>query len=91
MEMLKWMESGAAQPTLLTFVAEHVGKHCGIPEAKAVLVRLLSHPKPYVQEGAIYGLAYHLDDADVIQALTTYRDNESHLTSLRELAASYIP
>lgn len=49
--------------TDLTFAAEIAG--CRINESasvRPVLLDLLRHPDAIVREGAIYGIAHHLDD-----------------------------
>jgi hypothetical protein len=52
--LLAWISDGSLAPPQLTFAAEHAG--C-VPGADAVLLPLLDHPKAYVREGAVYGLA----------------------------------
>lgn len=46
------------KPTLLTFAAEYLGR-APADVAVPALLPLLDHEKPYVREGAIYGLQPH--------------------------------
>ena len=76
-------------PTLLTFFAEYAGWHLPVAEVVPVLIGLLTHPKPYVREGAILGLAGRLSDAAVVRALEAAAD-EDVLPELRALAAEML-
>ena len=60
-ELLRLVGEQILAPADLTFAAEALGQ---IKAASTVstLIRLLAHPSPIVREGAIYGLALHLED-----------------------------
>jgi HEAT repeat protein len=53
--------SGRLDPADLTFAAEIAGRLRDDGAVRRALVPLLSHPEAVVREGAIYGLARHLD------------------------------
>ncbi len=46
----------------LTFALEMIGARHDSARVRATLLPYLSHPDPIVREGAIYGIARHLDD-----------------------------
>lgn len=46
----------------LTFAAEIAGGMADSAMVRPVLLDLLDHANPVVREGAIYGLAHHLDE-----------------------------
>lgn len=55
-------------PTLLTFAAEYLGR-APADVAVPALLPLLGHEKPYVREGAIYGLEPHATgDPGIVEA-----------------------
>jgi len=56
-QFLDLLSSGQLEPVLLTYGAEYVGQLAASPQALAVLEQLLGHPKSYVREGALLGLA----------------------------------
>lgn len=56
-EFLTLLASGQVQPTVLTYAAEHAGRLHEHGDTLAVLSLLLEHPKSYVREGALLGLA----------------------------------
>jgi HEAT repeat protein len=60
-ELLKLIASGRLRPTDLTFAAEIAGQLQNSTHVRAVLRRLLAHADALVREGAIYGLARHVD------------------------------
>lgn len=67
--LVAFLNDPGLDPTFLTFAAELAGR---VPEASLVvppLLALLVHPKAYVREGAVYGLAHHLEAPGVREAL----------------------
>ena len=62
-ELLKLIASNQLRPTDLTFAAEIAGRLSEPSEVRAILRPLLSHTDALVREGAIYGLARHVDPA----------------------------
>lgn len=87
-ELIQQMEQGSLKPTLLTFAAEHVGRHPDKARVKAVLLPLLKHEASYVREGALYGLAIAFDDTmdnDVAQAVIILSE-EDEVPVLRDIA-----
>ena len=63
--LVSWIEDGTLQPAQLTFAAEALGEAQAFEQAVPCLLRLLSHPSSVVREGAIYGLASHMDNPGV--------------------------
>lgn len=59
--LVRLASSGVLDPVELSFAAEALGLVEPPQFARPVLSRLLAHPDPIVREGAIYGLATHLD------------------------------
>ena len=72
-------------PPLLTFAAEHLG---AAPASVALpaLLPLLRHDRPYVREGAIYGLASHRAEPGVTDALREVADGDAS-EAIRQIAA----
>ena len=63
MQLLALIAARQMPPFILTFAAEIVGRRCDDSAAvRAALLPLLDYPSSVVREGAIYGLARHLDD-----------------------------
>jgi HEAT repeat protein len=62
-ELLKLIASDRLRPTDLTFAAEIAGQLLDSSEARGILRPLLDHGDAVVREGAIYGLARHVDQA----------------------------
>ena len=60
-ELLRLIQSGALRAADLTFAAEAAGTIEDPEGVRAVLRALLAHPSAVVREGAIYGLARHLN------------------------------
>ena len=71
---LFWMVQHSHSLSELTFAAEAVGMLSDSEAVRAALMPLLGHSIALVREGAIYGLARHL--------------NDSVMAALRELAQS---
>ena len=74
----------ASEPTKLTFIAEAAGE---ISKDYAVLICSVAicHEKSYVREGALYGLAPHIEDPDV-KAMVTYVADHDESQVVREIA-----
>jgi hypothetical protein len=70
--LIEMLRSNELAPTLLTYAAEIAGR---LKLAVPALVALLGHPAPIVREGAVYGLADHLDDR-IRAALRTLADQD---------------
>lgn len=66
--LLRMLSDAQMEPTLLTFAAEIAGRIPG-RETVTALLRLTSHEKSYVREGAVLGLALHSDDRNAVEAL----------------------
>jgi len=61
--LLQLIERGKLDAADLTFAAEIAGRVADSVAVRHTLLALLSHPEAVVREGAIYGLARHLDSA----------------------------
>jgi len=61
MFLLAWIVSGDLAPADLTFAAEVAGSISNSALVRHALVPLLEHESSLVREGAVYGLAEHLD------------------------------
>lgn len=59
--LLELITNGRLDPADLTFAAEIAGRLRDGDDVRRALVPLLSHPKAVVREGAVYGLARHVD------------------------------
>jgi hypothetical protein len=59
--LLRLIESGTLADRDLTFAAEIAGRIDDDGAVRRALLPLLSHPAAFVREGAIYGLAAHVD------------------------------
>lgn len=73
-----------SDPTQLTFIAEDAGK---VSKDYALLICCvaLCHEKDYVREGALYGLAQHVEDPD-IRAMIMHVAEHDDSTVIREIA-----
>jgi len=60
-ELLQILKTGVLLSADLTFAAEAAGRIPDSDRVKKALLPLLKHPSAVVREGAIYGLARHLD------------------------------
>ena len=61
-ELIDIIRKGKAPATRLTYAAEILGRDVGTRAATNALLDILeSHRSPLVREGAVLGLAYHLD------------------------------
>ena len=83
--LLDLIESGTLEPTLLTFAAEYAGISSDSTHVTRVLLPLLDHEKPYVREGALYGLARHRT-ADALNGLARIASTDA-VSEVREIAA----
>lgn len=74
--LLAYLRDPDLDPTLLTFAAEIAGR---LPDDRPVapLLELLAHPKAYVREGAVYGLALHPQAHGVRDALAHIRISDT--------------
>ncbi len=61
-ELCTWVASGALQDTDLTFAAEALGDAKDSDAARVALLPLLDAPSSLIREGAIYGLARHMNE-----------------------------
>ncbi len=61
--LLQLISENRLEPADLTFAAEIAGRIGTSAEVAKTLRGLLAHPSAVVREGAIYGLANHLDDS----------------------------
>lgn len=59
--LLLLIECGHLQPSVLTYAAEFAGNISNSKRVRKALTPLLDHSSPMVREGALYGLADHLD------------------------------
>lgn len=73
----------------LTFAAEHLGRHQSTQAVLQRLVSLLEHPKAYVREGALYGLAYRLDQEGVKAAVVRVSERDP-VETIREVASDIL-
>jgi HEAT repeat protein len=69
-DLIETIEHGNLEPTALAAAAEALGSspHAFVAET---LVKLVEHRSPLVREGAVYGLAEHMDERtiEVLRAL----------------------
>lgn len=56
------LRSKVLSPADLTFAAEIAGRANNYESVRSALLMLLEHEHPVVREGAIYGVARHMDD-----------------------------
>ena len=76
--LLAWIRSGNLHVADLTFAAEIAGRHTDAVSVRETLLPLLTHAEPVVREGAVYGLALHLD-GEVRSALQRTADEDASL------------
>ena len=88
-ELLRLVTSAKLRPTDLTFAAEIAGRIRDGQQVRKALLPLLRHTHPVVREGAIYGLAHHLDET-VKQSLEDLAQRDSS-RAVREVAATFSP
>ena len=69
----------------LTFAAEAAGR-IATPDAVRALLELLKHHSPLVREGAVYGLAHHVDQGWVRMRLEFFAEKDP-VAGVREAAA----
>lgn len=74
----------------LTFAAEIAGRIDDSRKVRPVLLALLKHPDPVVREGAIYGLARHVDPSVIaeLQRLVTTDLSPAVRTAASDLLAA---
>lgn len=88
---LEVIASNRLQPTVLTYAAEHAGQ---LEDTKAVvctLAGLLQHPKSYVREGALIGLARAgTPDAWTLVRDTATNDKSANIREIAEELLSYV-
>lgn len=73
--LVAYLGDTALDPTLLTYAAEIAGRIPGEAPVRPLLA-LLQHEKAYVREGALYGLALHLDAPGVREALAATMEGD---------------
>ena len=71
-------------PVSLTFLAEEAGA-ISLDETLRICCVAICHPKPFVREGALYGMANHTDDPD-IRAMVTYVSEHDDSPTIRRIA-----
>ncbi len=69
LELIDLIRSGKLSPGNMTFATEIAGASFSTALAAGILIPLLEHEAPLVREGAICGLAYHLDDSHCREAV----------------------
>ncbi len=74
--LLQMLSDSKMDPTLLTFAAEVAGRIPGSDTVTALL-KLTTHEKSYVREGAVLGLALHPDDRNAVEALDRLTNDPS--------------
>jgi len=62
-QLARLIDSATLRPADLTFAAEILGRAADSNLVRSTLVPLLRHNEAVVREGAIYGVAGHLDEA----------------------------
>jgi hypothetical protein len=72
----------------LTFAAEHMGNCEDTALVKKTLIPLLNHNEAVVREGAIYGLANHLDSVVKYKLFKISKIDKS--TAVREAASNIV-
>jgi len=87
-QLLRLMLSPGIPISDLTFAAEIAGRISDSKEVMPILLGLLQHPDPVVREGAIYGLAHHVDAAVIaeLQRLVTTDLSPAVRTAAYDLA-----
>lgn len=75
--LLKLISDGTLRVSRLTYAAEALRLVADSAAARKTLLTLLDHPSRVVREGAIYGLATHLNDAVVVARLRHVAINDS--------------
>lgn len=68
--LVRWIETGKLAPSSLTYAVEILGRIVtDSPTVVELLIKLTHHESPLVREGAVYGLAEHLDAPGVLPRL----------------------
>jgi HEAT repeat protein len=75
--LARWIRSSTLQPAALTFAAEALGESEDSRMVVHCLLPLLEHPSSVVREGAIYGLANHLEHPGVRKRLQDIASGDS--------------
>lgn len=83
--LLDLIAGGTLPPTLVTFALEYAGR-VG-PAALPVIQPFLQHPKSYVREGAIYGVAQLLDHDPQLRELLRQMATSDVSPGVRQSAA----
>ena len=79
-ELIDIIRESGAPDSRLTYAAEILGRDVDTPAAAdALLITLRSHRSPLVREGAVLGLAYHLDRFGIRPALLAAAENDPSL------------
>jgi HEAT repeat protein len=84
------MQSPKMPITDLTFAAEIAGRIDDSEKVRPILLGLLQHPAPIVREGAIYGLAGHVDSSVIseLKRLTATDLSRAVRTAAADLVAA---
>lgn len=68
-ELIELIQSGHLEDTHLTYALEALGEFEDPHQVRNVLMPFLKHPKPYVREGAVYGLGRHMVNPEILGIL----------------------
>ena len=75
-KLIEWMNSGALEPSDLTYAAEILGSKVSGDLAIEPLLRFSVHPSRLVREGSVYGLQNHLTERRVVSRLREMAEND---------------
>ena len=76
-ELIDMIRESSAPDSRLTYAAEILGRDVNTPAAADALLAILrSHRSPLAREGAVMGLAYHLDRLGIRPALLAAAEND---------------
>ena len=86
-ELISIIRENRAPDSRLTFAAEILGRDVPTPAAAIALLEILQdHRSPLVREGAVLGLAHHLDGIGVRQSLRAAAEGDPSLGVKRAAA-----
>ena len=86
--LLQMIDDGTLRPGHLTYAAEWAGKLVDSTSVRRTLLPLLQHKSPLVREGAIYGLARHMND-EIRQLIVNLAKDDSS-EGVRDVAQSLL-
>lgn len=72
--LLEIIRNGKLEPASLTYAAEYAGQIENSEQVRDALMPLLHYPNPVVREGAIYGLANHIEHIRIILKIVSEHD-----------------